>query len=883
MLPKRWLIIAVLVILSFVEAVTVTVLLTDTSAAAPRHQGTITLVGKLGVLHHDPGPNSPLAYRYDVTLLDQAGNVTPLILDISTASRLQDKTVKVSGHEVEGGAAGADGDGPALQVESISIIEDGDTQAQSARINGSYPFVNLLCRVTNGSASNEQPTSFFTGLFSASYPGINHYWQQISGGLLNVTGTTTFGWFNLSGSSSTYNLTTSAGRQALYNECTGLADAQVNFANYSGVNLIVNHSMQNVAYGGYGGYPLNRDGVTWYRYTWLPTWAWQNESPFVHEMGHAFGMPHSSGAYGAAYDSQWDVMSDTWGSCGRTGADDPTYGCLPQGTNSFHLDYYLSWMPAASKVTVNPGQTQTVTLERLNQPSNNPGHRMVQVPFYGVSNRFYVVEARRATPSPGEYYDAILPGNAVVMHDVLNNGTRSQPAQVVDIDLNSNPNDAAAQWIPGEVFTDNVNGITMRVLSQTNTGYTVQVSNVYGDTLARFNNTNGNVNLVNTLLNSPAAGSYTDFPGGAPVTGQWLMGDWNGDGLKTPGLYGSNGVFYFTNSNATTSTWGGIWVGLIGRPAVAGRFTGATNDCFGAVDSGYFPPYGTAFALYYTCNFTSGPTPALNFQWLSVVLSDNGGFAGLGAHQFAAGDFNGDGIDSIAVRRGPYIAFTNVAPTSLQAAYDLAQYFGAPSANDYGIFLAGDWNNDTVDSFGIYYSNGDFYRRNDVQWNTGQYTRQQVSTGIGTSSLSITSWRPGGTAGSGAGGQTDSPTTSPTSGPSTVESDDPRVSQDGLWAFANSAESSGAGYLVTTSPEQSLTYSFSGTSLEVIYAQLGAPASFTIWVDDIAVRTVILPDSTTAYRLSSLVDYLEPGDHTLRIESMSGPVAIDAFNLYSGG
>ncbi len=879
MLPKRWLIIAVLVVLSFIEAVTVTVLLTDTSAAAPHYQGTITLVGKLGVLHHDPGPNSPLAYHYDVTLLDQAGNVTPLILDISTASRLQDKTVKVSGHEVEGGVAGADGDGPALQVESISIVEDGDTQAQSARINGSYPFVNILCRVTNGTAGNEQPISFFTGLFSASYPGINHYWQQISGGILNVTGTATFGWFNLSGSSSTYNLTTSAGRQALYNECTGLADAQVNFANYSGVNLIVNHSMQNVAYGGYGGYPLNRDGVTWYRYTWLPTWAWQNESPFVHEMGHAFGMPHSSGAYGAAYDSQWDVMSDTWGSCNRPGADDPTYGCLPQGTNSFHLDYYLSWMPAASKVTVNPGQFQTVTLERLNQPSGNPGHRMVQVPFYGVSNRFYVVEARRATstPTPTQYYDAILPGNGVVMHDVLNNGTRSQPAQVVDIDLNSNPNDAAAQWIPGEVFTDNANGITMRVLSQTNTGYTVQVSNVYGDTLARFNNTNGNVNLVNTLLNSPSAGSYTDFPGGAPVTGQWLMGDWNGDGLKTPGLYGSNGVFYFTNSNATTSTWGGIWVGLIGRPAVAGRFTSATNDCFGAVDSGYFPPYGTAFALYYTCNFTSGPTPALNFQWLSVVLSDNGGFAGLGAHQFAAGDFNGDGIDSIAVRRGPYIAFTNVAPTSLQAAYDLAQYFGAPSANDYGIFLSGDWNNDAVDSFGLYYSNGDFYRRNDVQWNTSQYTRQQVSTGIGTSSLSITSWRPGGTAGSGAGD------ISQPAAPNTVESDNPMVSQDGLWAFANSAESSGEGYLVTTAPEQSLTYSFSGTSLEVIYAQLGAPASFTILVDDIAVRTVILPDSTTAYRLSSLVDYLEPGDHTLRIESMSGPVAIDAFNIYSGG
>ena len=88
---------------------------------------------------------------------------------------------------------------------------------------------------------------------------------------------------------------------------------------------------------------------------------------------------------------------------------------------------------------------------------------------------------------------------------------------------------------------------------------------------------------------------------------------------------------------------------------------------------------------------------------------------------------------------------------------------------------------------------------------------------------------------------------------------------------------------MTTSPDQSLEYHFNGTSVEVIYAQLGVPASFTILVDDVAVRTVIQPDSTTAYRLSSLVNYLEPGDHTLRIVSLSGPVAIDAFNIYTTG
>ncbi|MBI5929742.1 MAG: PD40 domain-containing protein [Chloroflexi bacterium] len=267
------------------------------------------------------------------------------------------------------------------------------------------------------------------------------------------------------------------------------------------------------------------------------------------------------------------------------------------------------------------------------------------------------------------------------------------------------------------------------------------------DTLALFRSSLNATSQINTLTQPPAAGnyiSYTVVPPAAGTGGQWVMGDWDGDGLKTPGVYANNGVFYVTNQNGSTgSTWIATWIGLIGRPPVVGRFSAsAANDCLGAVDSANFPPYGTAFALYFTCDL-SGGAPALAFQWLSVVLPDSSGATG--THQFAAGDFNGDQVDSIAIRRGPFVAWTNVPPTTLLSEFSLAQYFGVPSPNDHteGLFVVGDWSvNDaqSIDFFGLVYQNGYFYYRTNLSWNTLYYSFQGIGQPIG-SPITVTSWR----------------------------------------------------------------------------------------------------------------------------------------------
>ena len=266
------------------------------------------------------------------------------------------------------------------------------------------------------------------------------------------------------------------------------------------------------------------------------------------------------------------------------------------------------------------------------------------------------------------------------------------------------------------------------------------------ETLTLFNPSTSMVSLISTLTDplSAVAGAYTSYASGAPGQGKWVMGDWNADGIDTPAVYLDNGLFYYTNDVGNTANWTPIWFGLLGRPPVGGRFDPAMpNDCLGVVDSAQAGG-DTAFNLYYTCALTSGSNPLKRGQWLSLVLPNSQGFTG--THQFVSGDFDGDGVDSIAVRRGVVISWTNVPPATGSAAFNFAQYIGVPpGASGEGNVAVGDWDGDGLSSFGLYYQDGTFQRRNDLMWNSGVYVLQRVGQTIGTPTTPET-WRPGGSA-----------------------------------------------------------------------------------------------------------------------------------------
>ncbi len=272
------------------------------------------------------------------------------------------------------------------------------------------------------------------------------------------------------------------------------------------------------------------------------------------------------------------------------------------------------------------------------------------------------------------------------------------------------------------------------------------------DKLAIFQSQTGQTSLWLNFNNPSTSFDRNVYTTGAPaatVGGAWVMGDWNTDAVKTPGVLATNGVFYYTNTSGPTATWFGIWIGFLngGRPVVAGRFDSRTmNDCFGVVDSGSFPPWGTAFALYFTCDLTNGTAPPLGVQWLSTTLSDLQGFTG--THQFCAGNFDLDRIDSVAIRRGAFVAFTDRAPYPPEpglwlsySTYDRAQYLGFPEAPE-GLFTCGDWNHNLQDSFGLYYpDSGNFWRREDLDWNSGAWVTQQAGSPLGTTAIAGGSWR----------------------------------------------------------------------------------------------------------------------------------------------
>jgi hypothetical protein len=207
---------------------------------------------------------------------------------------------------------------------------------------------------------------------------------------------------------------------------------------------------------------MTLDGVRkLWRTTWEPPWAYQNISVIAHEMGHGFGLPHSTAPGGSVYNNPWDVMSQDRYNCAA--GWDPTYGCMAQHTISYHKDL-LGWIPEARIITVSDGTSTTVILEDLAAPASS-NYQMVKIPI-GETSNFYTVEARKFTG-----YDVKLPDEGIVIHDV--DTTRSVDA-VLEPDGSS-----TNLWSVGETFIDAANNILVTVNADTGTGFEVTINNDY--------------------------------------------------------------------------------------------------------------------------------------------------------------------------------------------------------------------------------------------------------------------------------------------------------------------------------------------------------------------------------------------------------------------
>ena len=439
--------------------------LAGTSLAEPRE----TLRGRFTVVWGDPLPGSGGLVFRDFHLFTDDGSKVRLLVD-STVMASGGGIASLAGRDVvvtvEGAVYGRGT--PEEARRALSIDLDESKHRSSTDVSGPKHWINILCKFADDGVEPQGSSYFQDGLFGSEYPGMDHYWREVSYDTVSITSATA-GWYTLPHPRSYYvDDDAEDGRgadlDALLIDCGALADIDLGGA--EGLNLMFNLDLDCCAWGGqaciYESWLSGWCGSV----TWEPPWGYQNQQIIAHEMGHGFGLPHSNNSDGDddTYDNPWDVMSDTW----SFGSWFWPYGNIGQHTISYHKRS-LGWIPDADVFPFGGG-VQTIELERLAQPIGN-GYLMAVIPV--DQTRYYTLEARVRVG-----YDVSLPGDGVIIHEI--DPSRWEPAWLVQ-EFPSNPSgDDGEVWTVGEVYENAADGITITVEAATSTGWRIS-SGTCGD------------------------------------------------------------------------------------------------------------------------------------------------------------------------------------------------------------------------------------------------------------------------------------------------------------------------------------------------------------------------------------------------------------------
>jgi M6 family metalloprotease-like protein len=351
----------------------------------------------------------------------------------------------------------------ALQVTRLSPPA---ARAQAGVVT-TRPYVTILCRFADIPSEPFQPGEVQARMGN-SYPGADHYFQELSEGQATLAGSVTVGWYVLPKPRSGYVNGTSLDFSGITTDCTSAADADVDFTQFVGVVLQFNAGLSvravtpfdTLSFGG-SAYLTNDGANRGFPMVWMSREHVFNYVVLHHELGHSFGWPHSSGPYAQTYDSNWDIMSRGYI------YQDPVYDWLGPHTIAYHKDL-SGWMPSGRLWRPGVGDPSSFLLYRTALPPPGSGYQAAILPIPGTA-RFYTVEARVVAG-----YDRGFPGTGVLIHQV-DPARFDRTAQVVDPDNNGDPNDAAATWVPGESFTDQASGYVVTVDSVATDGFWVTI------------------------------------------------------------------------------------------------------------------------------------------------------------------------------------------------------------------------------------------------------------------------------------------------------------------------------------------------------------------------------------------------------------------------
>ncbi len=182
---------------------------------------------------------------------------------------------------------------------------------------------------------------------------------------------------------------------------------------------------------------------------------------------------------------------------------------------------------------------------------------------------------------------------------------------------------------------------------------------------------------------------YYGDPGDYP-----MLGDWDCDGVATPGLYRQDdGFVYLRNANTQGIADQRFFFGDPGDVPLAGDFDGDGCDTV----SLYRPGEGKVYVHNELGDHDQGLGPAE----FSYYFGDPGDVP-------FAGDFDGDGVDTIGLHRDT-TGLVYLRNSHTQGNADVEFIFGDPGDR----FVAGDWTEDGVDTPAVFRpSDATFFFRN---------------------------------------------------------------------------------------------------------------------------------------------------------------------------